>query len=81
MTEKRRFYKEFVAGRSDSINLHGKVIAQRIKGTQGITGLYFSRVFIDESVRHLDVGLIHPEGEVAFKGLAVRQLKSYMSWV
>jgi len=28
-----------------------------------------------------DVGSTHPGGEVAPKGLAVRQLKCYVSWV
>jgi hypothetical protein len=32
-------------------------------------------------VRHLDVGSSHPGGGVAPKGLAVRQLKRYASWV
>jgi len=32
------------------------VIAQRIKGTVGITGYSPFRVPIDEGVRHLDVG-------------------------
>ena len=61
--------------------LYGKVIIQRIKGTLGITGLYFLRVRIDENVWHLDVGLTFPGGVVASKGLAVRRLKCYMSWV
>ena len=55
-----------------------KVIAQRIKGTPGITGLSLSRDPIDGVVWHLDVGLSHPETEVGFKGLAVRQVKWYM---
>jgi len=57
------------------------VIAQRIKGTLGITGLYFLRVHIDKNVWHLDVGLAHPEGAIAFKGKTVRLLKCYMNWV
>ena len=32
-------------------------------------------------VWHLDVGSSHPGGEEAPKGLAVRQLKRYASWV
>ena len=55
-----------------------KVIAQRIKGTPGITGLSLSRDPIDGVVWHLDVGLSHPEAEAGFKGLAVRQVKWYM---
>jgi len=39
------------------------------------------RVLIDRSVWHLDVGLSHPGVEEDSKGLAVRQLKWYMSWV
>jgi hypothetical protein len=32
-------------------------------------------------VWHLDVGSSHPGAEVGPKGLAVRQLKRYASWV
>ena len=61
--------------------LDGKAIAQRIKGTPGITGLSRPRVHIDGVVWHLDVGSSHPGAEVGPKGLAVRQLKRYASWV
>ena len=56
-------------------------VAQRIKATPGITGLSPPRVHIDEEVWHLDVGSSHPGPEVGAKGLAVRQLKRYASWV
>jgi len=70
-----------LADHSDPVILYGKVIAQQIKGTLGITGLYLLRVHIDRDVWHLDVGLTYP-GEVGFaKGLAVRRLKCYMNWV
>jgi hypothetical protein len=39
------------------------------------------RVHIDDSVWHLDVGSSHPGGEAAPKGMAVRHLKRYASWV
>jgi len=68
-------------GHSDPVILRGKIIAQRIKGTPGITGLWFLRVLIDETVWHLDVGSSHPEVEEDFKGSAVRRLKWYVSWV
>src|SRR3989344_2986539 len=55
--------------------------AQRIKATPGITGWFRLRVHIDGGVRHLDVGSPHPGGGEAPKGLAVRQLKWYASWV
>ena len=55
--------------------------AQRIKVTPGITGWFRPRVHIDGGVRHLDVGSTYPGGGEASKGLAVRQLKSYASWV
>ena len=55
--------------------------AQKIKGTPGITGLPLFRVPIDGVIWHLDVGLSHPGAESGSKGLAVRQLKRYMSWV
>ena len=55
--------------------------AQKIKGTPGITGLPLFRVPIDGVIWHLDVGLSYPGAESGSKGLAVRQLKRYMSWV
>ena len=68
-------------GFSDPVAPHGRAIAQRIKGTPGITGLSPPRVHIDGEVWHLDVGSSHPGGGEAPKGLAVRQLKRYVSWV
>lgn len=61
--------------------LEGIGIDQRIKGTPGITGLYFFRAQINGNVWHLDVGSPHPEAEEGFKGLTVRQRKRYVSWV
>ena len=69
------------AGFSDPAVPNGRAVAQRIKGTPGITGLSPLRVPIDEEVWHLDVGSSHPGGGEAPKGLAVRQLKRYASWV
>ena len=60
-------------GLSDPVIPNGRVIAQQIKGTPGITGLSPPRVHIDEAVWHLDVGSSHPGGGEAPKGLAVRQ--------
>ena len=68
-------------GHSDPVVLSGRAIAQRIKGTPGITGLSPPRVHIDGEVWHLDVGSSHPGAEAGPKGLAVRQLKWYVSWV
>ena len=68
-------------GLSDPVVLCGRAIAQRIKGTPGITGLSPPRVHIDGEVWHLDVGSSHPGAGVGPKGLAVRQLKRYASWV
>ena len=68
-------------GLSDPVVLCGRAIAQRIKGTPGITGLSRPRVHIDDAVWHLDVGLSHPGAEVGPKGSAVRRLKRYESWV
>jgi hypothetical protein len=53
----------------------------RIKATLGITGWLHLSVHSDGAVRHLDVGSSYPGGEEASKGLAVRQLKRYASWV
>jgi Family of unknown function (DUF6467) len=69
------------AGPSDPVVECGIAIAQRIKATPGITGLSGPRVHIDDPVWHLDVGSSHPPAEVGGKGLAVRQLKRYVSWV
>ena len=69
------------AGLSDPVFPNGRDIAQQIKGTPGITGLSPPRVHIDEAVWHLDVGSSHPGAEAGPKGLAVRQLKRYVSWV
>ena len=69
------------AGLSDPAVPSGRAVAQRIKGTPGITGLSGPRVHIDDPVWHLDVGSSHPGAEAGPKGLAVRQLKRYVSWV
>jgi hypothetical protein len=68
-------------GLSDPAVLCGRAVAQRIKGTPGITGLSPPRVRIDGAVWHLDVGSSHPGAGAGPKGLAVRQLKRYVSWV
>ena len=69
------------AGFSDPVVLYGRAIAQRIKGTPGITGLSPPRVHIDGEVWHLDVGSSHPGAAAGPKGMAVRHLKWYVSWV
>ena len=68
-------------GLSDPAVESGIAVAQRIKGTPGITGLSPPRVHIDVAVWHLDVDSSHPGAEEGPKGLAVRQLKWYASWV
>ena len=69
------------AGHSDPVVPYGRAIAQRIKGTPGITGLSRPRVHIDGVVWHLDVGSSHPGAEGGPKGWSVRPLKRYVSWV
>ena len=68
-------------GHRDPMIQSGMVIAQRIKGTLGITGLSRPRVHIDGAVWHLDVGSSHPGAEEGPKGSAVRRLKWHASWV
>ena len=68
-------------GLSDPVIPNGRVIAHQIKGTLGITGLSPPSVHSGVAVWHLDVGSSHPGGEEAPKGLSVRQLKRYASWV
>ena len=69
------------AGLSDPAVASGSAVAQRIKGTPGITGLSRPRVHIDGVVWHLDVGSSHPGAGAGPKGSAVRRLKRYASWV
>ena len=68
-------------GLSDPAVGNGTAVAQWIKGTLGITGLFLPRVHIDGEVWHLDVGSSHPGAGEGPKGLAVRQLKRHASWV
>jgi len=66
---------------SDPVIVYGKIIAQRIKGTLGITGLWLLRARIDGVVWHLDVDFLHPGAGAGPKGSAVRRLKQNVSWV
>src|SRR5574344_2877792 len=66
-------------GLSDPVVPSGRAIAQRIKATPGITGLYPPRVHIDGGVWHLDVGSSHPGAGEGPKGWAVRPLKWHAS--
>ena len=68
-------------GLSDPVVPYGRAIAQRIKGTPGITGWSPPRVHIDGEVWHLDVGSSHPGAGAGPKGSAVRRLKWHASWV
>jgi Family of unknown function (DUF6467) len=63
------------AGLSDPAIPNGRVVAQRIKGTLGITGLSRPRVHIDGGVWHLDVGSSHPGAEVGPKGFGCSPIK------
>ena len=72
---------ETKVGHSDPVVLCGRAIDQRIKGTPGITGLSPPSAHSDGEVWHLDVDSSHPGAEEGPKGLAVRQLKWYVSWV
>jgi len=63
---------KFLVGHNDQVVHSVMAIAQRIKGTPGITGLLLSRVHIYGVVWHLDVGSSHPGAESGTKGLAVR---------
>ena len=81
MTARPMGQAETKVGVSDPAVPNGRAVAQRIKGTPGITGLSPPRVHIDGAVWHLDVGSSHPGAGAGPKGLAVRQLKWYVSWV
>ena len=69
------------SGLSDPVVPNGRAIAQWIKATPGITGLSSPRVHIDGEVWHLDVGSSYPGAVFGPKGMAVRHLKRYASWV
>src|ERR1700712_2893808 len=69
------------AGHSDPAVACGSAVAQRTKGTPGITGSSSPRVHIDGKVWPLDVGSSHPGAVAGPKGWAVRPLKRYASWV
>jgi hypothetical protein len=62
----------FLVGHIDQVVHSVVAIAQRIKGTPGITGLSLPRVHISGVVWHLDVGSSHPGAVCGTKGLAVR---------
>ena len=82
LTSRAEMYNFYYnVGHNDPVFLSGRNIAQRIKGTPGITGLSRPRVHIDDAVWHLDVDSSHPGAEVGPKGRAVRPLKRYESWV
>jgi len=81
LTVRYTYQTEMKVGYSDPVILCGKIIAQRIKGTLGITGLWFLRVHIDETVWHLDVGFSHPGAEGGPKGSAVRRIMCNVIWV
>jgi len=66
---------------SEPVLPRGREIAQRIKGTLGITGSSPLRDHIDGEVWHLDVDSTHPGGEAAPKGTTVRSGRSYVNWV
>ena len=68
-------------GLSDPVVPYGRAIAHQIKGTPGITGLSHPSVHSGDAVWHLDVGSSHPGAEAGPKGMAVRHLKWYASWV
>src|SRR5947199_10762349 len=68
-------------GHSDPAVAYGSAVAQRIKGTPGITGSSCPSVHSDGKVWHLDVGSSHPGAEAGPKGWAVRTLKRYGRWV
>src|SRR3954465_13551386 len=68
-------------GYSDPVVPHGRAIAQRIKGTPGITGYWPPRAHIDGEVWHLDVGSSRPGAGEGPKGSAVLRLKWHASWV
>ena len=62
-------------GLSDPVVLYGRAIAQRIKGTTGITGRYCLTVHIVGGVWQLDDGSSHAAAVVSLQGIAVRTVQ------
>ena len=58
LTVRQTCQTETKVGHSDPGVLCGKALAQRIKGTLGITGLCPPRAHIDGGVWHLNIGAI-----------------------
>ena len=81
LTERLTSRPDTKVGLSDPAVVSGNAVAQRTKVTLGITGLSPPRVHIDGEVWHLDVGSSHPGAGAGPKGMAVRHLKRYASWV
>lgn len=73
--------KDSIVGYTDPVFVYQNDIAQRIKNTLGITGSFVLRVHIDARVWHLDVDSSQPRGAEVPKGMTVRHLKWYVSWV
>ena len=69
------------AGHSDLRVFCGRHRTYRIKATLGITESSRPSVPSVGAVCYLDVGSSHPGAEEGPKGLSVRQLKRYASWV
>ena len=68
LTARETFQADAKAGLSDPAVPRERAVAQRLKGTPGITGLSPPRVPIDEEVWHLDVGSSHPGAVARPKG-------------
>ena len=81
LTARRMCRADAKAGLSEPMLPRRRGKDHQIKATPGITGWYRPSVHSDGGVRHLDVGSPYPGTEEGPKGLAVRQLKGYASWV
>ena len=81
LTARRMCRADAKAGPSEPTVARRSAEDQQIKATPGITGWFWPSVHSDAKVRHLDVGSPYPGTEEGPKGLAVRQLKGYASWV
>ena len=81
LTARRMCRADAKAGLSEPTLARRSGEDHQIKATPGITGWFCPSVHSDGKVRHLDVGSPYPGTEEGPKGLAVRQLKGYASWV
>jgi len=81
VTEAREGHLKMVGNHLVSVKAQGGLTARHTSRAGTKVGLSDLAVARGSAVWHLDVGSSHPGAGAGPKGLAVRQLKRYVSWV